>query len=67
MARKCRKAAEFLKNCEVYCAENTYLDFDNFDDVIIETSNRLINDCEYDNEKENADVPVSGNYDIVKI
>ena len=41
-----RKAADFLKNSEVYyCDKNIHIDFDNFDHIIDETTCKLIKDC----------------------
>ena len=63
-----KKAARFLKNSEVYRAENIHVNFEKFDDIINETISKLINDCKYDNTaSRNDDSRNVDSYNIVEI
>lgn len=64
---KIREAAMFLQNSEVYRKENIYINFDNFENVIRETTDRLIKDWEYDSNDEVIDDCESDDYSIVDI
>ena len=62
-----RKAAEFLKNSEVYRAEKITVNFGNFNDTMRETINSLIEDCDYDYDEERVNDRDSDDYSIVEV
>ena len=56
-----------MKNSEVYCAEKIHVNFEKFDNIINETTSKLIDDCDYDDSEQEKDAPSIDSYYIIGV